>query len=148
MINLDDLLTMWKKDAIIDDMALDEASRDTVKHHAKYLELLSVTKLQLKRKEMEQQVQLRDKQLYFNGKMDQADITARGWPYDPFNGLKILRNDMEYYFNADPELQKTEEKIVYLKTLVDTLEEIMTNIKWKHSTIKNMIDWRRFTSGG
>lgn len=148
MITLDDLINTWKKDCEIDEMNLDEASQRTAKIHAKYLELLSITKLQLKRKEMEQQVQLRDKWLYFNGKMDQADITARGWPYDPFNGLKILRNDMEYYFNADPELQKTEEKIVYLKTLVDTLEEIMTNIKWKHSTIKNMIDWRRFTSGG
>ena len=29
-----------------------------------------------------------------------------------------------------------------------TLEEIMNNIRWRHSTIKNMIDWRRFTSGG
>jgi hypothetical protein len=147
MITLDDLINMWKKDCEIDEMNLDEASQKTAKIHAKYLELLSITKLQLKRKEMEQQVQLRDKWLYFNGKMDQADITARGWPYDPFNGLKILRNDMEYYFNADPELQKTEEKIVYIKTIVDTLEEIMGTIRWRHTHIKNMLDWKKFTSG-
>lgn len=148
MITLDDLLAMWKKDAEIDEMNLDEASQKTAKVHAKYLELLSATKLQLKRKEMEQHVQLRDKWLYFNGKMDKTEISNRGWPYDPFNGLKILRNDMEYYFNADPELQKTEEKVAYIKTIVETLEEIMGTLRWRHTHIKNMIDWRRFTSGG
>ena len=34
------------------------------------------------------------------------------------------------------------------ETLVETLDEIMNNIRWRHSTIKNIIDWRRFTSGG
>jgi hypothetical protein len=55
---------------------------------------------------------------------------------------------MQYYYNADPELQKQDEQIEYFKTMVSALEEIMTNIKWRHTTIKNMIDWRRFTSGG
>jgi len=148
MITLDELLAMWKKDSAINEMALDDASVDGIKLHSKYLELHSVTKLQLKRKEMEQQVLLRDKWLYFNGKMDKSEIDKRGWPYDPFNGLKIMKSDLEYYFNSDPELQKTEERIAYLKTMVDTLEEILGNLKWRHTTIKNMIDWRRFTSGG
>ena len=25
--------------------------------------------------------------------------------------------------------------------------EIINNLKWRHSTIKNMIDWRRFEAG-
>jgi len=54
MINLDELLVMWKKDAEIDEMNLDEASQKTAKVHAKYLELISVTKLQLKKKELDQ----------------------------------------------------------------------------------------------
>jgi hypothetical protein len=148
MLNLDEILTMWKKDAVIDEMDLSESSRNIPKLHAKYLELFSVMKLQLKRKEMAQQVLLRDKWLYYTGKMDQADITSRGWALDPFNGLKVMKSDMQYYYNADPELQKQYEQIEYFKVIVSTLEEIMTNIKWKHSTIKNIIDWQRFTSGG
>lgn len=148
MLTLDEIVAMWKKDTVIDEMALDEASRDTVKMHAKYLELFSVMKLQLKRKERAQQVLLKDKWLYYSGKMDKAEIDARGWPHDPFNGLKIMKSDMQYYFNADKELQDQDEQIEYFKVLVSTLEEIMTNIKWRHSTIKNCIDWRRFTSGG
>ena len=146
-LTLESILEMWKKDSAIDEMALDDASRDQAKLHGKYLEVLSITKLQLKRKEMEQQVLLRDKWMYFNGKMDKAEMDTRGWPYDPFNGLKILRNDMEYFFNADPELQKQEERIAYLKTLVSTLEEIMGTLKWRHTTIGNMIKWRQFVSG-
>ena len=121
---------------------------DQAKMHAKYLELLNVAKLTLKRKELEQQVQLRDKWLYFNGKMEKAEMDSRGWPYDPFKGLKILRNDMDYFFNADADLQKMEERVTYLKTMVTTLEEILQTLKWRHTVIKNMIDWRRFTSGG
>lgn len=147
MITLDGLIEMWKKDSEIDEMNLDESSQKIAKIHGKYLELISITKLQLKKKELEQKILLRDKWLYFNGKMDQAEIATRGWPFDPFNGLKIMKTDLEYYFNADPELQKSEEKIIYLKTLVETLEEIMGTLRWRHTHIKNMIDWRKFTSG-
>jgi hypothetical protein len=147
MITLDGLIEMWKKDSEIDEMNLDESSQKIAKIHGKYLELISITKLQLKKKELEQKILLKDKWLYFNGKMDQAEIATRGWPYDPFNGLKIMKSDLEYYFNADPELQKSEEKIIYIKTLVETLEEIMGTLRWRHTHIKNMIDWRKFTSG-
>ena len=147
MITLEGLIEMWKKDSEIDEMNLDESSQKIAKIHGKYLELISITKLQLKKKELEQKILLKDKWLYFNGKMDQAEIATRGWPFDPFNGLKIMKTDLEYYFNADPELQKSEEKIIYLKTLVETLEEIMGTLRWRHTHIKNMIDWRMFTSG-
>ena len=77
MITLDDLITMWKKDSEIDEMNLDESSQKVAKIHGKYLELISITKLQLKKKELEQKILLKDKWLYFNGKMDQAEIATR-----------------------------------------------------------------------
>lgn len=138
---------MWKKDSKIDSVALDESSKENSKQHAKYIELLSIVKLQLKKKEMEQKVLLRDKWLHFNGKLEKEKIDEYGWPYDPFNGLKVLKSDMQYYFESDPDLQKSEERITYLKTVKETLEEIVDVIKWKHQTIKNMIEWQKFTSG-
>ena len=148
MLNIETILENWKKDSEIDETNLDEASRQTAKLHGKYLEMFTTSKLLLKRSELQQKILLKDKWLYFSGKMDKSEMDLRGWPYDPFNGLKIMKYDMEYFFNSDPELQKSEEKIIYLKSLVETLEEIINNIRWRHSTIKNMIDWRRFTSGG
>lgn len=139
---------MWAKDSEIDDLRLDEASKKTASLHAKYLEMLSITKLQMKRKDMEFKVLLKNKWLWYNGKMPKDQIDQLGWEYDALNGLKILKGEMDYYYNADPHIQEMQAKIDYIKTLIETLEEIINNIRWRHSTIKNMIDWRRFESGG
>ena len=55
---------------------------------------------------------------------------------------------MDYYYDSDPEIQQSVEKIEYLKTIIDTLSEIMNNVNWRHQTISNMIKWRIFESGG
>ncbi len=147
MNNLQQILEMWKKDSIIDEMNLDESSRDSAKLHGKYLELLSVNRMKLKKAELEFKVLLKDKWLHYNGKMSKEELDERGWDYDPLNGLTVLKGDMDYYYDADPEIQKSEEKIQYLKTIIDTLEDMINSIKWRHQTIKNMIEWRKFTSG-
>jgi len=43
----------------------------------------------------------------------------------PFDGLKILKGDMDYYYDSDPEIQQSIEKIAYWKTIIDTLSDIM-----------------------
>ena len=147
-LDLDSILKEWDVDCEISEFELDKTSRQTPKLHAKYLQYLSITKLNLKRAENEQHLLLKDKWLYYNGKMDQETIQSRGWAYDPFDGLKVMKSDMDRYYDSDPEIQKSEEKIAYLKTIIDTLKEILDNLKWRHSTIKNMIEWRRYQAGG
>ena len=112
MIQLNDILEQWKTDSLIE-MPLDESSKQTPKLHSKYLELLSLAKFQLKKAEMEQKTLLKDKWLYYNGKLSEEEINEKGWSPDPFNGLKILKGEMDYYYDADPEIQKSEEKIEY-----------------------------------
>ena len=146
MIDLKQIHEMWSRDSEIK-MQLDESSRETPKLHAKYLELLSTTKLQLKRAEFQQKVLLKDKWLYYNGKMSQEDVVEKGWDPDPFDGLKILKGEMDYYYDSDPEIQKSEEKIQYYKTVIDTLEQIISNLNWRHQTIGNIIKWKQFESG-
>jgi len=108
---------------------------------------LSVSRLQLKRKEAEYHTLLKDKWMWYNGKMTKDEIDARGWDYDPLNGLKVLKGDMDYFYNSDEHIQTAKMKIDYLKELVSTLEEIISNIRWRHQNIKNIIEWRKFTSG-
>ena len=147
MIQLNDILEQWKTDSLIE-MPLDESSQKTPKLHSKYLELLSLAKFQLKKSEMEQKVLLKEKWLYYNGKLSEEEISEKGWSPDPFNGLKILKGEMDYYYDADPEIQKSEEKIEYYKNTVSVLTEIVDTIKWRHQTIGNMIKWKVFESGG
>ena len=146
MIDLKQIHDMWAEDGQIK-MQLDESSRETPKLHAKYLELLSTTKLMLKRTEFQQKVLLKEKWLYYNGKMSQEEVVEKGWDPDPFDGLKILKGEMDYYYDSDPEIQKSEEKIQYYKTVIDTLEQIISNLNWRHQTIGNIIKWKQFESG-
>ena len=147
MIDLQQILEMWKEDCAIERNNLDETSRVTPALHAKYLELLAQATLAKKRADFQQKSLLKDKWLYYNGKMSQEDIEQQGWVPDPFNGLKVLKGEMEHYYDSDPEIQKSEEKIVYWKTIIETLTDIIDNLKWRHQTIGNMIRWRQFESG-
>lgn len=148
MIDLKEILDMWQEDCVIARSNLDETSRQTPALHAKYLRLLSEAKLQLKRTERQQKILLKEKWLYYNGKMDQDQLDEKGWKPDPFDGLKVLKGEMDYYYDSDPEIQLSEEKIQYWKTVIETLIDIIDNLKWRHQTIGNMIRWRQFEAGG
>ena len=147
MNNLEAIIEMWKKDSVIDEMNLGDASRESAKLHSKYLELYSVNKLKLRRLEMEFKVLLRDKFMHYNGKLSQEELKDKNWAPDPLNGLTVLKGDMDKWYDSDPLIQGHQSKIVYAQEMVDTLKEIMENIKWRHQSIKNAIDWHKFTSG-
>jgi hypothetical protein len=147
-MNLDKILEMWKEDVVIDDVCLDEETIKSSKLHAKYLELFSMAKLQLKRKEIEHESIKKDKWLYYNGKMTQQDMDKRNWKYDPFDGMtKPLKSDMDMYYSTDEDLTRIKAQIDYQKAIIETLEEIMGNIRWRHTHVKNILDFKKFTSG-
>jgi len=148
-MTLEDVLVMWEADSVIDEINLDETSIKSAKLHAKYLQLLSIAKLRLKKKEMEFDAIKKDKWLYFEGKMTKDQMDERGWKYDPFDGgTKPMKSNMDYYYKSDSDLTRLQSQIDYQKTLIDTLIDIMDNIKWRHQNIRNIIDWKRFVSGG
>lgn len=146
-MNLENILKEWHIDCQIDNSHPDESSRKTPELHAKYLSLLSASKMLLKHAEFEQKKLMKQKWLWYNGKLSEEEIISLGWNPDPFNGLKILKGEMEHYIEADPELIASETKIEMLKTKIDTLKEIITNLNWRHQTISNMIKWRQFEAG-
>jgi len=147
-MNLNDILMMWKKDAVIDDVCLDDETLKSSKLHAKYLELFSMAKLMLKKKEMEYTSMKKDKWLYYNGKMSKDDMDKNKWKYDPFDGMsKPMKSDMDMYYSTDEDLVKIKAQLDYQKTIIETLEEIMGNIRWRHTHVKNILEFKKFTSG-
>ena len=44
-------------------------------------------------------------------------------------------------------INKLEQKVTYIETTVDYLEKTLKIISNRTFTIKNAIDWRKFTSG-
>lgn len=129
-MNLERILEEWKKDSLIEMNALDASSVQTTMLHAKYLELYSTYKIKLKDAEFKQSILMKNKWLWYSGKLSKDEIDRFGWDYDPYEGLKILKGDMAHFVEADKELQESEAKIEYLKTCIDTLKDIMENLKW------------------
>jgi len=148
MIDIETINKMWEEDSRIDDNQLDKATIDSSKLHAKYLQLFSTVRLQLKKRELELTVLKQDKWKYFTGKMSKPEMDSRSWKYDPFDGCnKPMKSELDNYIDSDSDIQKIVIKIEYLKIVASTLEEILNNLKWRHSAIKNILDWRKFTSG-
>jgi hypothetical protein len=148
MINIEDILEMWKKDSTIDEFKLDNATITNAKIHSKYLEMITITKIQKKKREQVYKELLKAKWLYYNGKLSKAELDQYGWAYDPFNGLnKPLKGDLNYYYDSDKDIQKSQADIEYYKVLEDTLKEILDTIRWRHQSISNIIKWRAFEAG-
>ena len=144
---LSDIQEMWKKDCLIDDIELDASSLQVPKLHAKYSEILSNQKLIQIRYESKLKVLQKDKWLWYTGKLSQDEIQQKNWDYDPFNGLTILKSDYDKFFGADKDIQQAIEKMEYCKIVVEYLQDIVSQLTWRHQTIKNIIEWRKFMAG-
>ena len=140
-MTFDELQQLAEKDLKINDTELDLESLKTPQLHNKYLKHLTKFKLLLTRAEDEFTRIKRDKWEYYTGKADPAVYQLK-----PFN-LKILKQDIDKYIESDEEWIKANQKVKYLETIVDFLDRTLRQITNRTFTIKNAIDWRKFTSG-
>jgi hypothetical protein len=130
-MTLDEIKSQWEKDCEIDDIELDKSSLEIPKLHAKYQDLLSSKILVMKQYQYKYDTLLKDKWLWYNGKMSQEQIKELGWSDDPLDGLKIMKTDLQIFYNSDKDIQELNAKIEYLKVTIDYLKECMQNITWR-----------------
>lgn len=140
-MTLEELQEAIDKDLKINDTELDLESLKTPQLHNKYLKHLNTFKLLLSRTETDYATMKREKWEYYTGK-----APAEVYALKPFD-LKILKTDIDKYLESDVELQKLKQKVDYLTTTVDYLDRTIRQISNRGFTIKNAIDWRKFTSG-
>ena len=140
-MDLEQLQELADKDLKINDTELDLESLKTPQLHNKYMKHLTKFKLLLTRAEDDLRTIRLFKWEYYTGKSDQQVYQQK-----PFN-LKILKQDVDKYIEADEEIQKATQKVKYLETVVDFLDRTIRQVSNRTFTIKNAIDWRKFTSG-
>lgn len=140
-MDIEQLQEQADKDLKINDSELDLESIKTPQIHNKYMKHLSKFKLMLSRAESELHIVKRTKWEYYTGKADSTVYVEK-----PFN-LKILRQDVDKYIDSDEEVIKAKQKVDYLTTVVDFLDRSIRQISNRTFTIKNAIDWKKFTSG-
>jgi nitrous oxide reductase len=140
-MDLEQLQLEADKDLKINDTELDLESLKTPQLHNKYMKHYTKFKLLLTRTEDELRLMKKNKWEYYTGKADPSVYQAK--PFD----LKIMRTDIDKYLEADEDLQKLSQKVAYLITVIDFLDRTLRVIVNRTYTIKNAIEWRRFTSG-
>ena len=140
-MTLEELQSQADKDLVIDDTELDTESLKTPILHNKYLQYYNKFNLLLKKSQWEERTLQREKWEYYTGKSDPSVYKEKLFD------LKVLKNDVHIYINADEDIQKIQAKIIYQEAIVNYLEQILRMINNRSFTIKNAIEWRRFTSG-
>ena len=141
-MNLEELQNEVDKDLKIDDTELDVESLNTPILHAKYLKHFSTYTLMLKKAEGEYSQLYKSKWLFYTGKADPKEYKNSDFQ------LKVLRQDVSTFIDADKDILKLSQKVSYLKVVCSYLENILRQINNRGFQIKNAIDWKRFTEGG
>ena len=69
--------------------------------------------------------------------------------WEPFELDIKSRNklDLDRFLNSDKDMIDMQEKIEYQKEKINYLESIIKTVVNRNFLIKNIIDWRKFTSG-
>lgn len=136
---------MWADDCKINEMNLGQESVRTPILHSKYLNLLSSTRLNLRKSESDYLNMRRKKYKYYRGEMSELELNDEGW--DQWQGNKPLKNEMDEFLQVDPDLVKLTDKVEYYKTVLYQLEQIIRSINGRTWDIKNSIEWNKFTNG-
>lgn len=144
-MKLSEIQDMWSKDCKVNELDLGKASLQTAELHAKYLNLLTNTKLQLRKAEADYYRMRRDKAKYFRGEMTRDELEERNW--EQYQGLKPLKNDMEDRINCDEDIIRSMDKVEYVKSMLYQLEQIIRSLNSRTWDIKNAIEWTKFTNG-
>ena len=140
-MTLDELQAQVSKDFKLDDTELDSESIKIPLLHNKYLQHFNKFSLLLKKAEYDHKILVREKWEYYTGKADASVYQEK--PFD----LKVLKADVHIYIDSDEELQKADQKVAYLNTVVKYLEQVLRSINNRTFLIKNAIEWKKFTSG-
>ena len=140
-MDLEKLQELVDKDLKLNETELDLESLKTPQLHNKYMKHLTNFKLLLSKAESDLYILKREKWEYYTGKSD-ASVYAQ----KPFN-LKILKQDVDKYLDSDIDIQRAKHKVEYLQTTTDFLDRTIRQISNRTFTIKNAIEWRKFTSG-
>jgi len=143
-MRIEEIRKMIELDAKIDQSALNNEASIIPQLHNKYLCLHTDEKLVLAKLENDLRILLRDKWLYYSGKMSKEQLEDKGW--EQFD-LNLLKTDLDRFIRADTDVINLESKCLMQREKVNYLEQVVKLISNKIWNIRAALDWIRFTQG-
>ena len=132
---------MCEKDVKIDSTDLDGYSISIPTLANKYHQLAFDERKVLRFLQSEYNVLLRQRWLYYSGKAND-DVYDK----EPFD-LKVLKNDMEMFLNADPKIIEMKDRVGEQTDKINLIDETAKKIIAASFNISNTIKWRKFLAG-
>lgn len=141
---LEQLKNEAAQDMKLDNTELDYEALRNPEIHGKYLNHLFDGKLVLAQRKAEMKKLKRDLWLFYSGKA--SDEEYQKYPdFDP--NMKILKQDINMWIEADDRYQELQLRIDLIEAKVDFLERTLKSISDRGWAIKNAITWRQFING-
>jgi hypothetical protein len=143
-MNIDNYKEIANNDLKIDGTELGDESIRIPVLHGKWLNFFHDERLVQQKLEVDLVTLRKRKWEWYNGKLSQDELKELGW--EPFS-TRVLRQDMDIYMDADPDMLRIRSKIELQRGKVDYLDSILKGINNRNWVIRNAIEWRKFMSG-
>lgn len=138
------IIEAWKEDSKIDNSNLGNESLKTPNIHSKYIDWLTREAMVLTGYYSERKKLKRLLIEYYNGTMPMIQLKELGW--EPFM-KKILKSDVNDYVESDDRMTDLALKIANQERKINLLEDIIKQIHNRGFTIKNAIDFLKWSMG-
>ena len=145
-MQINEIHDLWAEDSKIDETRLDYESLKIPQLHSKYFKIFSEERLRLWNLQAELKQLKLDKHIFLTDGSSKEDYASRGWKLPPRGN--IIRQDTQMYLDADADLIKVGYKIAHQTEKIELLESIIENLNRRSFTIKNAIEFMRWTQGG
>jgi hypothetical protein len=143
-MTLNELIQQAKQDMLFDDTELDKESLRIPQLHNKYLNFYHEERLRFQGYKTQYSKMFKLKWEYYTGKLSEDQLKELGW--EPFD-LKILRQDVDIYLEADKDLVELKNKMTMQEEKVEYLNSVLKGIMNRQFHIRDAIAWRKFMNG-
>jgi hypothetical protein len=142
-MKLEEIQSLWAEDAKIDLTKLDLEATNIPRLHSKYYQLYSNERLLLKKQQSDFKRLEHDKYEFYT--QGPNETTPKTWVL-PAKGV-ILKNEVDRYLSADPDLINMALRIEVQKEKVDFLYSIIDNINKRSFQLSNALTFMKWQSG-
>ena len=143
-MKIETIVAEWSQDLQINQGDISSESSNIPKLHNKYYLYYINEGMQLKKLKTEYKKFLKLKNEYYRGELGPEELREYGWSPQP---LKILRQDIPTYIEADEEVIDMSLKVAAQEYKVNYLEEIIRQINSRGYQLKTILDFERFRTG-
>lgn len=143
-MKLEDIVKEWESDCDIDMTNISRESANIPALHNKYFKIYMGEGYILRKMKFDYKQLVKLKTEYYKGELSNEELKEHNWIPQP---LKILRQDIPAYIDADDDIIDTSLKIGAQEQKVEYLESIIKMINNRGYQLKTIVDYEKFKQG-